>query len=86
MDLQQQIRSIIAEQLGLDVDRLHSYVYFRSLPDVTSMKILQVILEVERTFDIELDDEVTFRVETIGQFVDEVRRLSTRRLAPEDAE
>jgi acyl carrier protein len=42
------------------------------------MKVLQIILEVERAFDIELDDEVTFRVETIGQFESEVERLRAR--------
>ena len=86
MDIQQQVRSIVGEQLELDASRLNSEVYFRSLPNVTSMKILQIILEVERAFDIELDDEVTFRVETIGQFADEVRRLCIRRPAPADAE
>ena len=86
MDIQHQVRSIVGEQLELDITTVNSEVYFRSLPNVSSMKILQIILEVERAFDIELDDEVTFRVETIGQFEDEVRRLCIRRPAPADAE
>jgi acyl carrier protein len=79
MDVQKTIYLIISQQLGIDVSRLNSDVHFRSLPNVNSMKVLQIILEVERAFDIELDDEVTFRVETIGQFQSEVDHLHARK-------
>lgn len=75
MDAQKTIYSIISQQLGIDISQLNSEVHFRSLPNVSSMKVLQIILEVERAFDIELEDEVTFRVETIGQFESEVEHL-----------
>jgi acyl carrier protein len=79
MDVQKTIYPIISQQLGIDISLLSSEVHFRSLPNVNSMKVLQIILEVERAFDIELDDEVTFRVETIGQFESEVEHLRTRK-------
>ena len=78
MNVQKTIYSIISQQLGIEISQLNSEVHFRSLPDISSMKVLQIILEVERAFDIELDDEVTFRVETIGQFESEVERLRAR--------
>jgi acyl carrier protein len=78
MDVQKTIYSIISQQLGIEISQLNSEVHFRSLPNISSMKVLQIILEVERAFDIELDDEVTFRVETIGQFESEVARLRAR--------
>jgi acyl carrier protein len=75
MDIQGQIFSIISEVLGVDVRTLDRTLYFRTLPDVSSMKVLQIILEVEKCFEIELDDELTFTIETIGQFVQEAERL-----------
>jgi acyl carrier protein len=78
MDVQKTIYSIISQQLGIEISQLNSEVHFRSLPNISSMKVLQIILEVERAFDIELDDEVTFRVETIGQFESEVERFRAR--------
>jgi acyl carrier protein len=81
MDVQKTIYSIISQQLGIDISQLNSEIHFRSLPNVNSMKVLQIILEVERALDIELDDEVTFRVETIGQFESEVEHLYGRKCA-----
>jgi acyl carrier protein len=83
MDVQKTIYTIVSQQLGIDISQLNSEVHFRSLPNVNSMKVLQIILEVERAFDIELDDEVTFRVETIGQFESEVEHLRTRKYVSE---
>jgi acyl carrier protein len=47
----------------------------RDLPDISSMKVLQIILETEKFFDIEVSDDLTFRVQTIGKYYDEVDKL-----------
>jgi acyl carrier protein len=39
------------------------------------MRLLQVIVEVEHLFGIEIPDDVTFRVGTIGEFEDLVAEL-----------
>jgi hypothetical protein len=39
------------------------------------MKVLQIILETEKFFDIEVSDDLTFRVQTIGKYYDEVDKL-----------
>ena len=44
-DVQKSIYSIISQQLGIDTSRLNPSVDFRSLPNVSSMKVLQIILE-----------------------------------------
>lgn len=75
MDVSHEIKSIISDQLGVAADTLADDVHFRSLPNMSSMKVLQIILETEKRFDIELSDDVTFRVETIEQFQDEVEKL-----------
>lgn len=86
MAIEEQIRSLIANQLDIEVDGLSSDTFFRSLPNITSMKILQIILEVEKSCDVELDDDVTFRVQTVGEFEAEVKRLRDKSLLPADAE
>jgi acyl carrier protein len=37
----------------------------RSLPNFDSVRILEVILEIEKRFDIEISDEATFNVTTV---------------------
>jgi len=45
MDVQKTIYSIISQQLGIEISQLNSEVHFRSLPNISSMKVLQIILE-----------------------------------------
>jgi acyl carrier protein len=40
-----------------------------------SMKVLSIILKVEKKYGIELPDDATFRLETVGQFLDLVQSL-----------
>jgi acyl carrier protein len=75
MDIREQIASIIAEQLNISAGELTPDSHFRSLPNVDSMRVLQIILKTEKTFGIEISDEVTFRVETVGEFQDLVVQL-----------
>jgi len=74
-DIRQQTVSIIAEQLGIPEGEVTPDSHFRSLPNVDSMRVLQVILKTEKAFAIEISDEVTFQVETVGEFQDLVVEL-----------
>ena len=69
--------AIIAKVLEVPADDLAPTMAFRALPNADSQRLLQVILEVENAFDIEIDDDATFRIETVGEFqaaVDELVR------------
>jgi acyl carrier protein len=79
MDTEQQIRAIISRQLKVAEEELTPDRRFRSLPGVDSMRVLQIILETENAFDIEIDDEATFRLETVGEFQELVDRLRGER-------
>jgi acyl carrier protein len=81
MDIRQQTVSIISEQLGVPAEELTPSSQFRSLPDVDSMRVLQIILKTEKAFGIEIADEVTFQIETIGEFQSLVEDLC-RQKAP----
>ncbi len=75
MEIRQQVCAIISSQLETPAAGLTPDVYFRSLPNVDSMRVLQIILETEKAFDIEIEDEVTFRLETVGEYLDLVEDL-----------
>ena len=80
MNARDQIKTIIGDQLGVGVDELDDDVHFRDLPNVSSMKVLQIILETEKRFGIEVDDDLTFRVQTIGQYCNEVDTMLASRI------
>jgi acyl carrier protein len=75
MEIREKIREIIGRQLETPAEGLESDIYFRSLPNVDSMRVLQIILETENTFGIEIPDDVTFRLETVGEYLDLVEEL-----------
>jgi acyl carrier protein len=68
MNIETTIRSIVSKQLGASAETLSSDTSVRSLPAADSLKMLTVILSVEKEFDIEIPDDATFRIETIGEF------------------
>lgn len=75
MEIHQKVCEIISRQLAVPVAELTPDVYFRSLANVDSMRVLQIILETEKVFDIEIDDAVTFRLQTIGDYQELVSDL-----------
>lgn len=75
MGTESRIRQFVAvhleipdEEVGLDTD-------LRSLPRFDSLRALQIVLDVEEHFDIEVEDHVVFEVRTVREFaavIDEV--------------
>ncbi len=68
MDTSTDLYALISHVLQIPVEHLGPEVAIRSIPNVDSIKILNVILKVEKAYGIEIPDEVTFRLETLGEF------------------
>lgn len=62
------IRVILSNTLSVPVESLDADTAIRSLPSADSLKMLNVILAVEKRYGIEIPDEATFHVETVGEF------------------
>lgn len=78
----QEVCGIISEVLNVPVADLKPEVALRSLPNTESIQVLTVILKVEKRFGIEIPDDATFRLETVGQFLELVEGLRARSSAP----
>ncbi|MEX3100034.1 acyl carrier protein [Streptomyces sp. V2] len=81
MDLKSEIYATIAAELEIDAGGLSDDQHFRSLPNFDSMRVLQIIVRTERAYDIEIDDEATFKTQTIGDFITLVDGLRRQREA-----
>jgi acyl carrier protein len=66
---------IISKQLAVPTSAISAGMKFRSLPNVDSIRVLEIIVAVEKKFDVEIPDDVTFRVETVGEFAALVESL-----------
>lgn len=64
-EISQAVRTILANTLAVPATEVTSETSIRSLPNFDSVRILEVILEIEKRFDIEISDEATFSVTTV---------------------
>lgn len=78
-DMSREVYRIIAETLRVPVEELGPDLPIRAIPNAESIKMLTVILKVEKQFDIEIPDEATFGLATARQFAELVRVLAAER-------
>ncbi len=79
------VYAIIGETLGFPAADLKPEMALRSLPNTESIQVLTIILKVEKRFGIEIPDDATFRLETVGQFLELVDELRARAAPPAGA-
>jgi acyl carrier protein len=81
-DISREVYRIISETFGVAPDQLRPELPIRAIPNVESIKVLTVILKMEKRFEIEIPDEATFGLDTIGEFDELVQELcATRQLS-----
>ena len=78
-DVSSSVYKIVSETFGVPQQRLHPNLRIRSIPDAESVKVLNAILRLERLYGIEIPDDATFRIETLGEFDRLVQRLCVDR-------
>jgi acyl carrier protein len=72
MNLAERVREIIAEQLGVDVADLKDETSFDEL-NADSLDVVEMIMALEEEFELEIPDEDTERIKTVGSVVDYIK-------------
>lgn len=75
LGIEQTISRLVSEELKLPVEELQASTNLRELPGVESIRVLRIIARLERTYDVELEDELVFRVQTLGELAEAIRKL-----------
>ncbi|EPX55652.1 hypothetical protein D187_009263 [Cystobacter fuscus DSM 2262] len=75
------IKKIVRSTLNLPEGEIESSTNLRDLPGVESIKILRIVASLEKKFDVRLDDQVVFRVNTIEELAGAVSKLVEERQA-----
>ncbi|MFN3976595.1 MAG: acyl carrier protein [Aquificaceae bacterium] len=70
MDLEQRIKEIIADQLGVEVDKLNPSAKFVEDLGADSLDVVELIMAFEEEFGIEIPDEDAEKIRTVGDVID----------------
>ncbi len=73
----EKIREIIADVLNIDEQEITMDSSFVDDLGADSLDIFQIIMGVEETFDIEIDNEEADNIRTVGDAVDAIRRAAS---------
>jgi acyl carrier protein len=66
---EEQIIEVICDKLGVDRDQVQRETTLRDDLDMDSLDELELCVEFERIFDINIDDEDVEAVKTVGDYI-----------------
>lgn len=69
MNIEQEIKEIIAKQFELDINSLNKETNFNKDLGADSLDTVEIVLAIEDKFGIEILDESTEKILTIGDVV-----------------
>ncbi len=69
MDVEQQVKSIIVEQLGVDESQVELKASFVDDLGADSLDIVELVMAFEEAFAIEIPDEDAEKITTVGDAV-----------------
>ena len=72
----EKLKAIIADVLNLDENDIHMDSTFVDDLGADSLDIFQIIMGIEGTFDIEIDNEDAEKIVTVGDAVEQIKNAT----------
>ena len=72
----EKIRSIIAEVLNIDTEEIQLTSTFIDDLGADSLDVFQIIMGIEEEYDIEIPQEEAEKIVTVGDAVEQIRKLN----------
>jgi len=66
MAVEERIRQLIVEQLGVSVEEIRPEVSFLDDLGADSLDIVELVMAMEEEFDVEIPDDDAEKIQTIG--------------------
>jgi len=66
----ERVTDIVSEQLGVDKDELTKDTSFVNDLGADSLDTVELVMELEEEFDINIPDDAAEKIQTVGQAVD----------------
>jgi acyl carrier protein len=71
-DTIEKLKNIVAESLGVDIDEVNEKSYFIEDLGADSLDIVELVMAIEKEFDVEIPDEDADKIATVQDAIDYV--------------
>ena len=75
--VQERVIEIVAEQLGVDKDKVTSETSFVNDLGADSLDTVELVMELEEEFDINIPDDAAEKIQTVGQAVQYIENIQS---------
>ena len=72
-DLEQKVKDIIADELGVEQDKLTDEASFMDDLNADSLDTVELVMAFEKEFDIDIPDEDAEKLRTVGDALNYLR-------------
>ncbi|MEM8678145.1 MAG: acyl carrier protein [Planctomycetota bacterium] len=73
----ERVIDIVAEQLGVDKDKVTPETSFVNDLGADSLDTVELVMELEEEFDINIPDDAAEKIQTVGQAIDFIEKAQT---------
>lgn len=73
MEVEEKIKKIISEQLGVEEDEVLPEAKFVDDLGADSLDTVELVMALEEEFDIEIPDEEAEKIQTVGAAIDFIK-------------
>ncbi len=70
--VEERVVNIVAEQLGVDKDKIKPESNFVNDLGADSLDTVELVMELEEEFDINIADDAAEKIQTVGEAIDHI--------------
>jgi acyl carrier protein len=75
--IEERVIDIVAEQLSVSKDQINRDTSFVNDLGADSLDTVELVMELEEEFDINIPDDAAEKIQTVGQAIEHIEQLST---------
>ena len=75
--VEERVKDIVAEQLGVDKDKVSPETSFVNDLGADSLDTVELVMELEEEFDINIPDDAAEKIQTVGQAIDFIQKAQS---------
>jgi acyl carrier protein len=76
--LEERVKEIIVEQLGVDASEVTPDASFINDLGADSLDTVELVMALEEEFDLEIPDEEAEKLDTVGKAIDYIKKHNTK--------